>query len=121
MYQLLAGGLIALTPQLVSTRPASSRAGARRSRVGRAASALVVLGTSSFTLSPITRGIASWSCHGGADRRAGARHARRRRGRRAVEPRVAYLGRISYGTYLWHWPIIVVLTRKIDPGGIGCS
>src|SRR5207248_2643814 len=39
-------------------------------------------------------------------------------GRALSDRRVAYLGRISYATYLLHWPIIVVLTRKIDPGGV---
>jgi hypothetical protein len=27
-----------------------------------------------------------------------------------------YLGRVSYGTYLWHWPVIVVLTRETSLG-----
>ncbi len=28
----------------------------------------------------------------------------------------AYLGRISYGTYLWHWPVILVLREVLDAG-----
>lgn len=33
----------------------------------------------------------------------------------AVRPLV-YLGRISYGTYLWHWPILVLFERVLEFG-----
>ena len=26
-----------------------------------------------------------------------------------------YLGRVSYGTYLWHWPVIVIATLRFHP------
>lgn len=29
---------------------------------------------------------------------------------------VVYLGRLSYGTYLWHWPVIVIVGRLVDLG-----
>ena len=32
------------------------------------------------------------------------------------QPLAAYLGRLSYGIYLWHWPVIFLLTRKISLG-----
>ena len=27
-----------------------------------------------------------------------------------------FLGRVSYGTYLWHWPVILVLQQVLDVG-----
>jgi peptidoglycan/LPS O-acetylase OafA/YrhL len=113
VYQLFAGGLIAITPQLV-TRGRQFGAWAQAVAVA-ALLALLGLGTSMFTMSPITRGIAVVGCTGALI----VALERTPRGLAAFalsDSRIAYLGRISYGTYLWHWPIIVVLTRKIDPG-----
>ena len=30
-------------------------------------------------------------------------------------PTAVYLGKVSYGTYLWHWPVIVILTLRYTP------
>jgi peptidoglycan/LPS O-acetylase OafA/YrhL len=113
VYQLLAGGLIAITPQLV-TRGRQFGTWAQAVAVA-ALVALVALGTSAFTMSPITRGIAVVGCTA-ALIVALERAPRGVAGFALSDSRVAYLGRVSYGTYLWHWPIIVVLTRKLDPG-----
>jgi peptidoglycan/LPS O-acetylase OafA/YrhL len=113
VYQLLAGGLIAITPQLVK-RGRQFGAWAHAVAVATLV-ALIALGTSTFTMSPITRGIAVVGCTA-ALIVALERAPRGLAGFALSDSRVAYLGRISYGTYLWHWPIIVVLTRKLDPG-----
>ncbi|MDQ1534747.1 MAG: hypothetical protein QOF28_2508 [Actinomycetota bacterium] len=110
-YQLLAGAALALSPQLFRLA-AGSRQKARLSATVSvlALGALVLLATSAFDLSPISRGVlvavaaavlivALENARGGPAKRA-----------LSWNP-VTYLGRISYGTYLWHWPVIVLVTH----------
>ena len=110
-YQLLAGALLALCPVLVSW------AGRHRlvPRVGVPAGLLAILALSiAFDgLDPIERGIAVTVATCGlivtldADGSSLAKRAL------AWAP-VAYLGRISYGTYLWHWPVVLVIGELIE-------
>ncbi len=109
-YQLLAGAFLAVTPQIFSFAQRH-----RRELGGVAIVAgvtLILLGTSLVEVGPITRGaivtvvtgtliVALEGSRGGAVRIL------------STGPFV-YLGRISYGTYLWHWPVIVITARLID-------
>ena len=112
-YQLLAGALIALAPGVIR----------RAARLGRAAPAvaiaavggLVIVGSRIVDVDPIERGVIATvltvalvivlgSSSNGLVHRA-----------LSLEP-VVYLGRISYGTYLWHFPVIIVAGQLADPG-----
>jgi len=111
-YQLLAGALLALSPSVLV---ASNRLRRGLALVaGAAIAALALLATALDGLDPIERGaatvavtvaliVAIESPHGGPVKWA------------LSLPPVTYLGRISYGTYLWHWPVIVVAARGFDP------
>ena len=109
-YQLLAGALLALSPGLV-------RRAARLRWVwvvaGVAMVALLVAATSRVHLSVIDRGIAAAvitavlivaieAARGGPVNWVLSRGP------------LVYLGRISYGTYLWHWPVILVALDLTD-------
>jgi peptidoglycan/LPS O-acetylase OafA/YrhL len=103
-YQLLAGALLALSPGLVR-RAATQRAALFAAPV--ALLTLVLIATSRVHMSTVHRGIAATittaalivaieGARGGPVNRL------------LSSSPVVYLGKISYGTYLWHWPVIVV-------------
>ena len=109
-YQLLAGALLALSPGLI-------RRVVRRRGVEVVAAlalvALLLMSTSSVEVTVIRRGIAATivtaalivaieAARGGPVNRV-----------LSWSP-IVYLGRISYGTYLWHWPVILVALSVTD-------
>ena len=110
-YELLAGALIALVPLFVST--AQRLRNTARSASLASVIAVVLLATSWFHLDAIERGVAVTvvmfvlivsleAADGGIAQRA-----------LSTAPMV-YLGKVSYGTYLWHWIVILVILKKFS-------
>jgi peptidoglycan/LPS O-acetylase OafA/YrhL len=115
-YQLLAGALLALwaygrrdaAPAHVLVRP--SRANGARLMQVLALAGLVVVATSAVDLGPTGRGLLAaaltvallWAFE---------LAPRGLIGRPLSWSIPAYLGRVSYGTYLWHWPVILLVRR----------
>jgi peptidoglycan/LPS O-acetylase OafA/YrhL len=112
-YQLLAGALVAMSPALVTARlgMVGRRVAAMLSAV--ALVMIVLLGSSLLEMGPIKRGIATTVTT------IVALVALEQSRPESVVRRVlstetlVYLGKISYGTYLWHWPVIIVLDRVL--------
>ncbi len=112
-YQLLAGALLALTPAVF----AGAERYRRRLRIASAASVLAILflASSSVDFNAIDRGIAVTiaTCVLIVALEAGGGVAKLLSTRTAV-----YLGKISYGTYLWHWIVILVLVQTVHPSSL---
>ncbi len=114
-YQLLAGVLLALWlhRRRAAGRPPAPGAGPAVA-TGVGAVSIVVLALSWLDLSPSWRGIAATV---GALLLVGGLAGERVHvaARPFTFPPVVYLGKISYGTYLWHWPVVVLLGQALDP------
>ena len=111
-YQLLGGALLALSPSVIQafSRESEHRLLTAVKKIAPTAAlgSLVVLATTTVSVGPVSRGaltvgatlillvaIEAWPAHSTA--------------RLLALPGAAYLGRVSYGTYLWHWIVILVI------------
>jgi peptidoglycan/LPS O-acetylase OafA/YrhL len=112
-YELMAGALLALAPAIMRAARRYERAARIYAVAGIAA--LVLLGTSWVHWDAIERGIAVTIVAAGflvAVESGGNGLA----ARALSHPTIVYLGRISYGTYLWHWIVVLVAARAFHLG-----
>jgi peptidoglycan/LPS O-acetylase OafA/YrhL len=113
LYQMLAGSLLAVLGQKLLRPGGPAWTGQALPVVGLVS--LVIVGSDVLDLTPSTRGILATVC-------SLAVIAGLERGRTSLtssilsRPLPVYLGRISYGTYLWHWPLILVFAKVLDVG-----
>jgi peptidoglycan/LPS O-acetylase OafA/YrhL len=114
-YELLAGALVALVPAIAAY--ARRHRGAVRVATIASVAVLGVLASSWIDLDAIERGIAVTittvvlivaleAADGGVVTRLLSTRS------------MVYLGKISYGTYLWHWLVILVLVKAFHPSTI---
>jgi peptidoglycan/LPS O-acetylase OafA/YrhL len=107
-YELLTGALLALTPQLFNTARRYQKT--VRATTTIALIALIAAATSTIHLDPIQRGITATLIT--AALIITIETATTSITTRALSNNtIVYLGKISYGTYLWHWIVILVATR----------
>lgn len=115
LYQLLAGVLLALLLRS-STRFFEGSRGTLVAVVGL--TGLIFLGTGVLDLSTTWRGLGATAASVAA---IGALAVLPTAwpSRALSSPAPVYLGKISYGTYLWHWPVVLVLREVFTVGPLG--
>ena len=111
LYQLLAGALLAVTMRAATRRALPP--GVDHATGVAGLGLLLLLGSGVLTLTPSTRGIAatvaSVAVIYGVMRTPDLPLSRLLSMRTPV-----FLGKVSYGTYLWHWPVILTLEQFVD-------
>jgi peptidoglycan/LPS O-acetylase OafA/YrhL len=118
-YQLLAGALIALSPRVWSRLEGSRLATRVLPWVAVAAgAALVVVASDLVDVGPVSRGVFAAAIVVVLLVALEGVETGPVRGALSWAP-LAYLGKVSYGTYLWHWIVVLVVVRSYELSGLG--
>ncbi len=113
LYQLLAGALLAVT--LRRTSPGRERMPATAALAVAGALLLGLLTSGLLAMSPTWRGLGATV--GTLALIAGVSTAPQAWPARLLSlPLPVYVGSISYGIYLWHWPVILVVRQLLSIG-----
>ena len=113
LYQLLAGSLLALAFRS-SRRPTFTRRAVGLCATLSAAG-LVLTASSWLDVPPSVRGLLA-TLFGVGLVSAMAAQSGSMPERFFSLPPLVFLGKISYGTYLWHWPVVILLSEVVQPG-----
>jgi peptidoglycan/LPS O-acetylase OafA/YrhL len=115
IYQPLAGVLAAIAWRHLAARKRALRRSGWVLLAG-----LVLIGSSAVDWSASTRGLAATAISAVLVLAVMTRNTPSLDKALSV-PQVTYLGRISYGTYLWHWPVLLLVTSGLDaPAWVDC-
>lgn len=120
VYQILAGALLSLALHRLEVRLAGRRSAYALVVSLVAIAAFLVAMTSLLDVSASTRGMiaAALSVTLIGSLELGGRTPLTRA--LAARP-MRYLGQISYGTYLWHWPVLVLARTLVDMSAIAAT
>ncbi|MGN6574512.1 MAG: acyltransferase family protein [Nocardioides sp.] len=115
LYQLLAGALLAVAFRRVRDTSAVRLTSAARTAIAFGSLAgMVLTASSAVDFSPSQRGLLATVFAVGLIASLAGEHGGAAVGVFSLPPLV-YLGKISYGIYLWHWPVIVLLDELVRP------
>lgn len=113
VYQMTLGAMAALA-LAVMAEPSGSRARVARVVGPALLGGLVLVGTSTLPMSTTVRGLVAALLTVGVILSLESAQCRGPAVQLLSTGWFQYLGRISYGTYLWHWPLIVFLRERLE-------
>jgi peptidoglycan/LPS O-acetylase OafA/YrhL len=112
-WELAAGGLVAMARPAAAALPRIAAVTVGWAGIAAMGGSAVLLGRDT----PYPGIAAIWPVAGAALVMLGGTRTRDGLGLLLGGPVLTYLGRVSYGWYLWHWPCLILVRRIYGPGG----